>query len=47
MFDWDEDNIAHIASHGVTPEEAEQVLRNDPADGGTQNVDGEDRFVDV
>ena len=29
-FDWDHHNIAHIARHGVTPEEAEQVLANDP-----------------
>jgi len=42
LFDWD-DNIRHVAEHGVTPEEAEQVLINDPADGGVQNQDGEDR----
>ena len=30
LFDWDESNINHIALHGVTPEEAEQVLQNDP-----------------
>jgi uncharacterized DUF497 family protein len=47
LFDWDEDNIRHVAEHGVTPEEAEQVLINDPADGGVQNQDGEDRYVEV
>jgi hypothetical protein len=33
MFDWDEFNAGHIARHGITPQEVEQVLRNDPADG--------------
>jgi|HubBroStandDraft_5_1064220.scaffolds.fasta_scaffold1044919_2 uncharacterized DUF497 family protein len=31
-FDWDDDNIGHIAEHGVTPEEAEQLLLGDPLD---------------
>jgi uncharacterized DUF497 family protein len=30
LFDWDEANIAHIAHHEVTPEEAEQVIENSP-----------------
>jgi uncharacterized protein len=47
MFDWDEDNIRHIAEHDVTPDEAEQVLLNDPADGGVQDHDGEMRYVEV
>ena len=47
MIDWDEFNIGHIARHGITPQEVEQVLRNDPADGGSQNVHGEERTVDV
>lgn len=47
LFDWDEDNIRHVAEHGVTPEEAEQVLFNDPADGGVQNQGGESRYVEV
>jgi hypothetical protein len=25
MFDWDEANIAHIARHGVSPEESEEA----------------------
>jgi len=29
-FDWDFHNRKHVARHRVTPEEAEQVLRNDP-----------------
>jgi uncharacterized DUF497 family protein len=47
MFDWDAANIAHIARHGVTPEEAEEVLRNDPMDVGAHNVDGEERYGDL
>ena len=26
MFDWDDENGEHIARHGVTPEEVEEVL---------------------
>ena len=26
-FEWDEDNVEHIARHGVDPSEAEEVLR--------------------
>ena len=29
-FDWDEANIGHMARHSVIPEEAEQVIFNDP-----------------
>jgi hypothetical protein len=47
MFDWDEANIRHIAEHDVTPDEAEQVLLNDPADGGVQDHEGEERYVEV
>ena len=47
MFDWDDDNIQHIAEHGVTQEEAEQVLLNDPVYGGTQEHESEERFVEV
>lgn len=32
QFDWDGHNRAHIAEHGVRPEEAEQVIANDPLD---------------
>ena len=26
MFEWDDDNVGHIAEHGVTPEEAEAAM---------------------
>jgi hypothetical protein len=32
MFDWDAANIAHIARHGVTPQQAEQALSIFPID---------------
>jgi uncharacterized DUF497 family protein len=31
-FDWDEGNLTHIARHGVTRDEAEQVVLRDPLD---------------
>lgn len=31
-FDWDDANREHIARHDVTPEEAEQAMRNNPFD---------------
>ena len=43
-FDWNEANIGHIARHKVTPEEAEQVLTNDPLELEPQLVDDEMRF---
>ncbi len=44
-FDWDQANIQHIARHGVTPEEAEQVLRNDPVEVQVQLRSGETRTL--
>jgi uncharacterized DUF497 family protein len=29
-FEWDEENIAHISKHSVTPEEAEEACDNNP-----------------
>ncbi len=46
-FDWDEANIGHVARHGVTPEEAEQVITNDPVDLGIEIVEGEERFLNL
>ena len=47
MFDWDEDNLRHVAEHGVEPEEAEQVLDNDPVDGGYQQHTTEERYINI
>lgn len=45
LFDWDNANIEHIALHGITPEEAEQVIGNDPLDAGAVLRNGEFRTV--
>jgi len=47
MFDWDEGNIAHIAKHGVSPDEAEHVVLNDPLDLDHSEKDGEVRILQV
>jgi len=47
MFDWDEQNIRHIAEHDVTPEEAEEVMANDPTFVEEQEAEGEQRFLHV
>ncbi len=39
-FDWDEANIGRAARHSVLPEEAEQVILNDPVDLGMEIVEG-------
>ncbi len=44
-FIWDTANIGHIAIHGVTPEEAEQVIQSDPLDLERQIQNYEERFV--
>lgn len=46
QFDWDSGNLGHIAPHGVSPEEAEQVLLNDPcAVSFDTDESGEDRWT--
>lgn len=44
-FNWDEENIAHIARHNVKPEEAEEVFYNNPFEAGTQFRNGEEREI--
>ena len=46
-FDWDEANIGHVARHSVVPEEAEQVILNDPVDIGMEIVEGEERHLNL
>ena len=46
-FDWDKANICHVARHSVLPEEAEQVVLNDPLDLGIEIVEGEDRHANL
>ena len=44
-FDWDKDNVQHIARHGITPDEIEQVLGNDPLDIDFDVIGGEERWT--
>jgi uncharacterized DUF497 family protein len=44
-FSWDPSNTSHIARHGVSPEEAEQVIENDPLDLERQIRYGEERVL--
>lgn len=45
LFDWDDANILHLAEHDVMPEEAEEVVLNDPMEMGYDKSDlGEDRW---
>jgi uncharacterized DUF497 family protein len=46
-FDWDPANLRHVARHKVRPEEAEQVIMNDPLDIGMEFVDGEELFLSL
>jgi uncharacterized protein len=46
-FDWDEANMGHVARHGVTPEEAQEALANDPLEVGSKYVNEEERFRSV
>lgn len=46
-FSWDDANLAHIAEHGVSQEEAEQVVLNMPLDLEVQIRGGEERTLQV
>jgi uncharacterized DUF497 family protein len=45
MFEWDRNNLRKIRAHGISRDEAEQALMNDPIPVYNQTVDGEPRFV--
>lgn len=45
MLIWDSANIGHLALHLVTPEEAEEVLGNEPLDLERQTRNGEERVL--
>ena len=45
LFEWDDANILHLAEHDVEPEEAEEVILEDPMEMGYDKSDlGEDRW---
>lgn len=46
-FVWDAGNIDHIARHGISPEEAEQVVENDPFGIARYLRNGEERLNQV
>ena len=46
-FDWDSSNRDHVAEHGVSPEEAEQVISNEPFDREKQLRNDEERTVQL
>ena len=46
-FDWDDANIGHVTHHDVQPNEAEQVILNDPVDLGMEIVEGEERLLNL
>jgi uncharacterized protein len=46
-FDWNDANIGHVARHKILPEEAEQVILNDPVDLGMEIVEGEERYINL
>jgi uncharacterized DUF497 family protein len=43
-FDWDEQNVAHIARHDVTPQEIEELFGRDPVLGEDESTGDELRF---
>ncbi len=43
-FDWDDENLSHIARHKVTRTEAEEVFFRDPVIVSAYVKDGEERF---
>jgi uncharacterized protein len=46
-FDWDTANLAHIARHQISAEEAEEVIRNEPLDIEAETLRGENRMTSV
>ena len=47
LFDWDDENSTHIATHSVSRAEAEQVINSEPFDIELQAVNGEERFLQL
>lgn len=46
-FDWDEENIRHLARHEITLAEAEQIILNRPLDLESHLRNGEERIAQV
>jgi uncharacterized DUF497 family protein len=46
-FEWDGENRRHLAAHGITPAEFEQLLTNDPLEMAYEMIDEEERYRSV
>jgi uncharacterized DUF497 family protein len=46
-FDWDDENLNHLAQHGIARNDAEEVILNRPIDLESHLRDGEERIVQV
>ena len=44
-FDWDAENRKHIARHGITPAEAEEIILIEPLEAGVQQHESEERVL--
>ena len=44
-LDWDSGNTRHIARHGITAAEVEEIFAHDPADIGFETMEGEGRWT--
>ncbi|HYL77292.1 MAG TPA: BrnT family toxin [Bryobacteraceae bacterium] len=44
-FDWDADNLEHIARHGIGPGEAEEAILIEPLEADVQQRKGEERVL--
>ena len=47
IFDWDNENIGHLARHQINQSEAEQVILNRPVDQSTELRNGEERIAHI
>ncbi len=47
MFEWDEHNLSHIASHRISFQEIEQVIENNPFDIESTFRHGETRTLSI
>src|SRR5271165_1709493 len=47
QFDWNRENIDHLALHQISPAEAEQVILNRPVDLEAQIRNGEERIPHI
>ena len=47
VFYWDRGNRDHVLRHGISPQEAEQVIENDPLDIDAGTVEDEERITSI